>query len=171
MLGSAEMRLLGGFVGGVLVLALSGCSSGPPPLTKAEYLTRANAICKTYNRRLDAALGSASASNRGELVKTFATALQLGVAQENELKALVPPKEDEATVNAMFAAYDRAVKAVPAFNAAAAKGDQSEVIDFTGTPPADLQGPVDDINAAGAESDRLFDAYGASECGSGSASG
>src|SRR5216110_2170571 len=104
------MRLLGGLAVASLLLALPGCSSGPPPLTKAEYVTKANAICKTFNQRLDAALGSASASNRGDVARTFDTALQLGLAQENELKALVPPKEDEATVRAMFAAYDKAVK-------------------------------------------------------------
>jgi hypothetical protein len=154
-----------------VLLALSGCSSGPAPLTKAEYVTKANAICKTFNKRLDAALASASASNRGDVVKTFDAALQLGLAQENELKGLSPPKEDEATVRAMFAAYDKAVEAVTALKDAAAKGDQSQAIDFTGTPPADLQGPLDNVNTAGAESDRLFDAYGASECGSGNSSG
>src|SRR5439155_9491056 len=118
--------------------------------TKAEYVTKANAICKTFNQRLDAALGSASASNRGDVARTFDTALQLGVAQENELKALVPPKEDQATVNAMFAAYDKAVKAVTALKDATAQGDQSQVIDFTGTPPPDLRGPLDAVNKAGA---------------------
>ena len=165
------MRLLPRLVTASLLLALSGCSSGPAPLTKAEYVTKANAICKTFNQRLDAALGSASASNRGDVARTFDTALQLRVAQENELKARVPPEEDQATVNAMFAAYDKAVRAVTALKDATAKGDQSQVIDFTGTPPPDLQGPLDAVNKAGAESDRLFDAYGASECGSGNSSG
>jgi hypothetical protein len=105
-------------------------------------------------------------STRGGVTKAFDVVLSQGVAQETELKALVPPKEDRATIDAIFAAYDDVVDALRDLREANAQGDQTEVMDPTALQP-DLKALSDKVDAAGSESDRLIDDYGASECGSG----
>jgi hypothetical protein len=153
----------------VLVLSLSACSSGPPPLTKAEYVSRANDVCKRYNDSVQQQLSSMDLSTRGGVTKAFDVVVAQGMAQETELKALVPPKDDRTAIDAIFAAYDKVVDAVRALREATAQGDQTEVMDPTALPP-DLQALSDKVDAAGADSDRLIDAYGFTECGSGGAS-
>jgi hypothetical protein len=149
-----------------IVVALSACSSGPPPLTKAEWVSRANAICARYNDKIDADLQAVTGNTRLDLVKLLDVLLADGVAQEKELKALAPPKDDKATVAVIFSQYDKAVQAARDFRAAASAGDQTEVI--TDTLPDDLRGTSDKVNTEGGASDHLFDAYGAGDCGSSS---
>ena len=152
-----------------LVLSLSACSSGPPRLTKAEYVSRANDICKRYDDTVQQQLSSMDLSTRGGVTEAFDLVVAQGLAQEAELKALVPPKEDRATIDAIFAAYDKVVDALRDLREATAQGDQAEVMDPAALPP-DLRALSDKVDAAGADSDRLIDSYGASECGSGGSS-
>jgi hypothetical protein len=152
-----------------ILLVLSACGSGPPPLTKAEWLSQANAICTRYNDKVDADLKLVTGNTRSDLVKIIDVLLADGVAQEKELKALAPPKEDKATVAVIFDQYEKTVKAVTDFRAAASGGDQTEVISFDALPD-DLQGPSDKVTTEGDASDHLLDTYGAGDCGSGSGS-
>ena len=161
------MRSAGGTLILVLVLSLSACSSGPPRLTKAEYVSRANDICKRYDDTVQQQLSSMDLSTRGGVTEAFDLVVAQGLAQEAELKALVPPKEDRATIDAIFAA--KVVDALRDLREATAQGDQAEVMDPAALP-SDLRALSDKVDAAGADSDRLIDGYGASECGSGGSS-
>jgi hypothetical protein len=148
----------------VVVLGAAACGGGSKALTKAQWISQAEAICDRHSSELTTRLQTVTGSTRADLVKAIDIVLDIGQAQEDELQALTPPREDQATVDAIFASYDKTVDAAKDFRAAAAQGDQTEVI---GTDvPADLQPKSDAVDAAGNATDALFDAYGATKCGS-----
>jgi hypothetical protein len=148
----------------LLVLGLAACGGGSKALTKAQWVSQAEAICDRHSSEISTRLQAVTGSTRADLVKAIDIVLDIGQTQEHDLQGLTPPKEDQATIDAIFASYDKTVDAAKDFRAAAAQGDQTEVI---GTdPPADLQPKSDALDAAGNATDALFDAYGATKCGS-----
>jgi hypothetical protein len=90
------------------VIALAGCgssskssSSSAPAITKAEFLAKANAICRAGNARQTAAGAKVGKSPSAAQVKTLVTKVFIPDIQSqiNAVRALGAPKGDEATVS------------------------------------------------------------------------
>jgi hypothetical protein len=149
----------------LVAFGLAACGGGgSSPLTKAAWVSQANAICTNYENQVNARLDAIAGNTRGDLVKAIDVVLDLGRAQEGELQDLTPPNEDQDTVDAIFEQYDKTVDAAKDFRTTAAQGDQSEALGDT--LPSDLQAKSDALDTAGSATDALFDSYGAASCGS-----
>jgi hypothetical protein len=151
----------------VLVLGLSGCGGGSTPLTKAQWISQAEAICTRHTTALNTKIEGVTGNTRGDVVKVIDIVLDEAKVMEGELKALTPPKEDQATIDAIFAQFDKVVDLAKDFRSAAAQGDQSQ--DVSQGLPTDLQAKGQAVDTAGTQADSLFDAFGAKKCGSESA--
>jgi len=124
---AAEARFRGLGVAGITALAvavcLSGCgggsasgdSSGSEPLTKAQFIKRASAICRGEETRKTRALGSASkrgenylAGSHQELEELVAKAiLPLYAVMIEELAELDPPAGDRPEVERIISQYEK----------------------------------------------------------------
>jgi hypothetical protein len=102
---------------GALVIAFftAGCGGGGDSAapTKAEFIKRSDAICKKANRvevaglrALDASNGSRKSSPEEQLKVVILPAVR---AEAEEIGALAPPQGEEERVNAIVAAYERAL--------------------------------------------------------------
>lgn len=103
------------------VLAVAACgggdsgSSGGETLTKAQYITRADRICKqleeatrTYSEQVDALPAGADTTRIANILKSGLAKTRKGVER---LKALKAPSEKRATLDAYFTSIDKAVVA------------------------------------------------------------
>jgi hypothetical protein len=100
--------VLGATVSLVLGSVLAGCGGGSNDrLTKDEFVKQADAICAKFDKRIETAAGSAFA-NPGkptdDEIAAFATSTIFPTIDEqlDDLRALEPPKADEAQVDAIF---------------------------------------------------------------------
>ncbi|MFA4928386.1 MAG: hypothetical protein WC558_07710 [Patulibacter sp.] len=137
----------------IAALALAGCGGsddeGP---TKAEYIAKADAICKTEGEKsqkaaTDAVVALGTEDPTPEQLQVIATSTIIpGLEKQvGDLKALDKPKDDEEEIDAIYAALDTAINA--------GKEDPSTL---TGAAGAN---PFDDANKKAV-------AYGLKECGS-----
>jgi hypothetical protein len=116
-------RILGAVLAGAVLPVVIGCGggdatgSGPEPLTKAEFVKRASAICSSVEARRTAAFESASengknflAGSKKELADLIASAgLPLYEEIIEELAALQPPSKDQAEWQAIISRYEKAL--------------------------------------------------------------
>jgi hypothetical protein len=89
---------------GVAGVMLAACGGGYKGLSKADFVSKADAICTSGQKKLDAissALGtSPKLSDVQKVYKNqFATSVQAEVTQ---LRALKPPKADRKTISTML---------------------------------------------------------------------
>ena len=102
---------------------LSSCGSGDDgsatasePLTKAQFIKQASAICASEETRKKEAIESAreggiAGANKKELAQLVADAiLPLYEEMIGEMAALNPPVKDEATVNHIIDQYEKTLK-------------------------------------------------------------
>jgi hypothetical protein len=121
------------------------------PLSKSEFVSQANAVCKQGNAEINKAgqsqFGSGQKPSQADQEK-FATdtAIPNIQSQIDGIKALTPPAGDEDQVNAIIAAAQSDLDK--------AKADPSVLTD---------QGPSDPF----ADANKLANAYGLTVCGSG----
>jgi predicted small lipoprotein YifL len=93
-------------------LALAGCgASGPKPLTKADFIKKADAICQKTNDKLDAAsAGLNDDSGMGGMAKFVTeTAIPEVKAQVAAIRKLTPPKADADTIDAVLDEVESAI--------------------------------------------------------------
>jgi hypothetical protein len=144
-----NVRLLGA-AGAVAALALSACgSSSAATLTKADWVTQANAICKDLNTRAEA-IAPKSEADLGPAITKMA---QLSAEDITKLAALKPPAEIQADVTTMVTAYQ---KVNQGFQDAAAK-----------VAAGDTQGAstlMESATEAGKAGDTIATKLGATEC-------
>ncbi len=95
-----------GFVILALAMIVAGCGSSDgtsttTALTKADFVTQANAICDTGNKAAGSALhrGMSGAQVEAAVTNSFAPAVQ---TQIDGIKALAAPAGDESTVTNML---------------------------------------------------------------------
>jgi len=115
----------GTFVAAAIVVALVmvGCggsdsSTAASSISKEEFITKADAICKKGTERLQAAIGrvlknqpNITKVSKGEQEKIVATAMVPSVSREvKELRALPIPEGDEEKVDAMITALEEGVE-------------------------------------------------------------
>ena len=162
---SSRIALIG--VGAVLFAAgVAGCGGSSDDdsgdaLSKDDYIAQANEICSSLTAELDS------------LESDFTTAFQSGdtegaadVMSEgnekvsstlDELEALVPPEEDQATLDEYFDLQDEQRDLSDQVIDAVRDGDQQTMNDIG-----------DQIDASQTKSDTIADDYGMTECGSAS---
>lgn len=115
--------VLSGFAAIVLGLVLSSCGEGSgataaKPLTRAQFIKRANAICEKQEgqkyRRLEARLKPGVGLfevSPAELETLFSTVvLPLYDELLSEMESLTPPPEDEAKIEEVFDKYRATLK-------------------------------------------------------------
>lgn len=114
----------GAFVAAMVVaLVVAGCGGGDSSTTagsisKEEFITKANAICKKGTARLQKAIFTALKNPRNltkvseaEQIKIVKTAMVPNISQEaKELRALGIPEGDEEKVEAMISALEEGVE-------------------------------------------------------------
>ncbi len=85
-------------------LLLAACGGGYHGLTKAGFVSRADAICKTYEAKLTAMFGHVSAdSTLAEVQGIYRDqAVPVFLEEVQQLRKLKPPKDDRATVKKIF---------------------------------------------------------------------
>jgi hypothetical protein len=86
-------------------LALGACGGGGyQGLSKADFVTQANAICATGQKTLDSIGASVGSSpTLATLQRVYSGQFVAAVREEvSQLRALKPPKADRATISAML---------------------------------------------------------------------
>jgi hypothetical protein len=114
-------RIIGAVLAGAALLAMAGCGGGEStstePLTKAEFVKQATAICQTIEARSTEAFESASkqgknflAGPKKELTELVATTgLPLYEEIIGELAVLEPPAKEQADWDAIIERYEKAL--------------------------------------------------------------
>ncbi len=141
---------------GLVVLAAAlaaGCGGGGggERLSRAEFVERADAICREYEDRLDA-LGRPT--NAAELRSFADRALPIARDGREELGDLNPPENLEETYDAWLEQGDEAIEIVERLREAAAEGNKGEI-----------QQIAEDAQRTDAESNRLARELGFEQCG------
>ena len=136
---------------GALVIAGCGGGGNGDRLSRAEFVSQADAICRRYEARLEA-LGQPM--NVTELRSFADKALPIAKDGRRELEDLEPPEELEDTYDAWLEQGDEAIEIVERLRDAAADGDRAEI----GRIAADAQ-------RTDAEANRLAGELGFEECG------
>ncbi len=143
--------------GAVAALALAGVAAGcgggggGDRLTKEEYITQADAICKAANEKIDA-LGEPSSLE--EVATLAADAIEIQEASLAELRALKPPEADETKLNEAYALVEQQVGLGQEILEAAEAGDLEKIQEILAEGE-----PIDD------QADAIAAEYGLTECG------
>ncbi len=128
----------------------SNNSTSTTALTKAQFDSQANAICKKGNQEINKAANATFKSGKPSSadLNKFATDTVIPSTQSqiNQISDLTPPSGDEDQVNAILAAANKALDEV--------KKDPSLVTQQGGQDPF-------------AETNKLANAYGLTTCASG----
>jgi hypothetical protein len=90
-----------------IVLAFTGAED--PRLTRAAYLRRANAICKSYSQRLDKIPPPLDPASPGAVYESIGLALPLLREQAAKVHALKPPRALQRDVERFFVLTDRSL--------------------------------------------------------------
>ena len=90
---------------GAAALLLVACGGGYSGLSKADFVTQADGICKTYEAKLTAMFGHVSTDTTLSEVQSIyqLQAIPVFLAEVQQLRKLKPPKADRATVAKIFA--------------------------------------------------------------------
>ncbi len=94
---------------GVGVGALLLLDDDGPSLTRAEYVSGVEAICRKYGRQLDGIPPPLDIATPGEVLSSVGAALPILRAQTEAARALRPPRELRATVARFFVHNDRSL--------------------------------------------------------------
>jgi hypothetical protein len=140
-------------------LLAAGCGSDDDAdgegarLTKAAFITRADAICTDANDRIDAIPEPQTTEELAELGRQV---LAIGREQLARLRALRPPAADEETINGAYDVIEEQLGVAEELVAAAEEGDLQG-----------LQELLEQGERLDARGDRIARDYGLKECGSG----
>lgn len=135
----------------VLAAGCGGGGGGGNRLTKEEYITQADAICKAANAKIDA-LGTPATLD--EIAKLAEQATSIQQQALDDLRALKPPAEDEATLNKAYDLVEQQVTFGKQIEEAAKAGDQAKI--------QEIVAQVTPINQ---QADQIAKDYGLVECG------
>jgi len=138
---------------GLVVAGCDGGGDGGERLSKAEFISQADAICRKYEARLDA-LGQPT--NVSDLRSFADKALPIAREGREELGRLEPPAGLEDTYDSWLEHGDEAIEIVERLRDAAAENDQAEI-----------QQIARDAEETDRESNRLAAEIGFEQCGEG----
>jgi len=92
----------------IAVVALAGGADGDRP-TRAEYVAQVDALCAEYAGQLDRIPPPGDLSSPGAIVESLEQALPILRAQATAIRALSPPRTDEARIGRFFRLTDRSL--------------------------------------------------------------
>jgi hypothetical protein len=131
---------------------IAGCGGGGGDrLSRAEFISQADAVCEEYEAKLDA-LGTPQ--NAEQLADFADKALPIAQDGREELGELRPPEELQETYDDWLEQGDRAIEIVEDLREAAEDGDTAEI-----------QRIAQEAEAADAEANRLAAQIGFEQCG------
>jgi hypothetical protein len=109
------------------VVLVAGCGGGSsePRLSREDFASQADAICRSYNRESEAIANPKSLS---ELVAAIDKLTPLLDRSIKKLQALEPPKDEQADVDKWLAAVKRLEDDLRAVQDKAAKKDEQGVL-------------------------------------------
>lgn len=147
----------------VLAVVLTACSSGSDSLTKAELITQADVICKTFSDKAGPIgqdiTAAPSADNLAQYAAAFGQLETVFVIMIDDLKALSPPEADQKTWDAITSGLEDERAALAEATTAAESGDLT-AFNAAGTK----------IGQFDNETSQLATTYGFQVCGGGSGS-
>ena len=124
---TASLRAAGALAAATTAIALGACgSSGGDTLSKSELAAKANAICKTYNAKVNAVPHPKSISDAGQAATYYAAVTKLAVEQQDKLKALKPADAVKADWNAYIALADQGDATIKEITGAARSQDATK---------------------------------------------
>jgi len=158
MIGTATLALAGCGGGGQDEPASGGPGRSAKPLTKAQFIVRADAICADVKRAQEPYSERIRALSRGGELTRLTPILEAALGESRKglgrLRALPAPGEDRATLDGYLAAADRLLAASTALTEAARSDDRAKGRRVAAT-----------ADALSADEKRLADEYGFRECG------
>jgi hypothetical protein len=109
----------------LLVIALvSGCgSSNSKGLSKAEFVSQANAICAKYEKRVQSRMAGVPAGDQKQLASSIKNVLPLIRKGTDELRSLKPPGSLQSRVDSWMGLADAEVGAARNLQNALEKND------------------------------------------------
>jgi hypothetical protein len=110
------------------VVSLAACSGGGSSghrLTRDQYATQADAICRKYKRKTDTLLSPATLPG---LVRVADQVLPLLGDARAELRKLRPPADEDAAANAWLDEFDVTIDDVKKIRDSAKKNDRAAVV-------------------------------------------
>ena len=119
--GAALLAVAGGVA--ALVVLVAGGSGAGKTLTRKEYLDRIQAICRTYDRKLQRIPPPANPVNMQALAQSIGQALPLLERRLAEAREVDPPPELAERVRRAFALADAAVRNLKTSRSKALAGD------------------------------------------------
>ena len=120
----------------VAALALGGCGGGGyQGLSKADFVTQANAICTNGQKALDSIGASVGSSpTLATLQRTYSGPFLAAVREEvSQLRALKPPKADRTTIATML---DNLAAGITQFSAAITSAKSLQAVAALKEPPS-----------------------------------
>jgi hypothetical protein len=145
-------RPLAGSIATVLVVAACG-TSGP---SKADFLSKADAVCTTVRQQLDVLTAP---STLPEIAIYLNRSVQINQDAVAKVRALTPPPEDRAAVSTVLGDFDTVIAKAKVAQQKAAAGDS------TGADAA-----VKELGLAVETAGKEAKQYGFAACGQGSSS-
>jgi hypothetical protein len=102
-----------GFLVAVAALALvaGGCGSKSKRLSKAEFVSQANAICAKYEQRVRSRMAGIPAGNEQQLASSIEKVLPVIRRGNDELRSLKPPSSLQGSFNRWIEIADAEVAA------------------------------------------------------------
>lgn len=109
-------------------ISLAGCggagSARKQPLTKTQFISRADAICVTGNKRINALQKPTDVPGIGTYM---AAALPIAEEAQTKLDALVPPTSDQKRYVRLLGITAQSVSKISEVRSAAEAGDEQRV--------------------------------------------
>jgi hypothetical protein len=140
-----------------LALVLAGPGCGEKPLSKSEFIARADGICQEYDKKLEALPDPKSIEDIGKLADRVVPIVDDGIG---ELKALKPPDSLKDQVDRWIQLNEQDLEDFENLRDAAKKGDVARTQTLAG-----------EITRHEHETDAAARKIGLSECGNSATAG
>jgi hypothetical protein len=126
-----RFRLIGAIA--VLALAVAGCNGEEPassgngdetsePLTKKEFIARADEICQDMEHRIQTLVPASNPNELDDYAQSIEEISETGI---RELRSLKPPPEDARIARRLFANIERSVELLPEYARAVQSQDSA----------------------------------------------
>ena len=142
-----------------ILLSVVACGGGSKRLTKAEFISAWDAICKADNQKTDTIGTDLPDTATSENLPQFADALQqlvdVGRSEISKLSAVKPPQEDQARIDTILSQLNQVLGHLEEAQEAASNRD----VDSYNAALDKANPPIDAANQSAAD-------YGFKECGS-----
>jgi hypothetical protein len=119
-----------GLLSAALALALvaGGCGSGNGKrLSKAEFVSRADAICAKYEKRVQSRMAGIAAGDEKQLARSIAKVLPVIRKGNDELRSLEPPESLQGRFDRWMGIADAEVSAAQKLQNALDRSDQEAI--------------------------------------------